>query len=80
MQPDAGIMPMLYSCRIPSIVLEAGSAESRIQLEVDARHWLEKMPEVSLIFPCCHLLKFSSDTASHPYIHRPYHSPPPKYS
>jgi len=44
-QPDAGIRPIPSD--LPSIVLEVGDSESLTQLKVDARLWLEHMPEVS---------------------------------
>jgi len=43
-EPDAGIRPILS--RLPSVVLEVGDSESLTQLKIDAKLWLEHMPEV----------------------------------
>lgn len=44
-QADAGIGPAPGN---PSVVLEVGDSESLTQLEIDARLWLERIPEVCL--------------------------------
>lgn len=46
-QADSGIEPAPNPSGFPSIVLEVGSSESLTQLIVDAKLWLEHMPEVS---------------------------------
>jgi hypothetical protein len=54
-QADASIAPYPNPPGCPSIVLEVGSSESLTQLKIDARLWIEDMPEVShLFFLCCH--------------------------
>jgi len=44
-QADAGIGPAPGN---PSVVLEVGDSESLTQLKIDARLWLERIPEVCL--------------------------------
>ena len=44
-QPDAGFQPT--NSDYPSIVLEVGCSESIRQLTIDARLWLEHLPDVS---------------------------------
>jgi hypothetical protein len=48
-QADSGVRPTADSSRLPSIVLEVGDSESLTQLKIDARLWIEHMPEVSCI-------------------------------
>ena len=48
-QADAGIRPTADLSHSPSIVLEVGDSESLTQLKIDAKLWLEHMPEVSHI-------------------------------
>ena len=43
-EPDAGIGP---SQSLPSVVIEVGDSDSLTQLKIDARTWIEHMPEVS---------------------------------
>ncbi|KAF8349843.1 hypothetical protein F5887DRAFT_942629 [Amanita rubescens] len=63
-QPDAGIWPA--QSRLPSIVLEVGDSASLTQLNIDARLWLEDMPEVQLVI----LLLIDIPIAPHPNIPR----------
>ncbi|KAF8351356.1 hypothetical protein F5887DRAFT_1058236 [Amanita rubescens] len=63
-QADSGIRPA--QSRLPSIVLEVGDSESLMQLKIDARLWLEDMPEVQLVI----LLLISPPIAPHPTLPR----------
>ncbi|KAF8349312.1 hypothetical protein F5887DRAFT_878335 [Amanita rubescens] len=58
-QADAGIRPI--PSRLPSVVLEVGDSESLTQLKIDAKLWLEHMPEVQLVI----LLSISPPIAPH---------------
>jgi hypothetical protein len=44
-QPDSAMSP--EGSHFPSIVLEVGDSESMTQLKIDAKLWIEDMPEVS---------------------------------
>ena len=48
---DAGVEPDPNPSGLPSVVLEVGSSESLTQLRIDARLWLERVPEVSQFLP-----------------------------
>ena len=50
-QTDASVSPDHNPSRLPSIVLEVGSSESITQLKIDAKLWLETVPEVSQFLP-----------------------------
>jgi hypothetical protein len=63
-QADAGFRPTLS--RLPSIILEVGDSESLTQLKIDAKLWLEHMPEVQLVI----LLSIDPPIAPHPNLPR----------
>lgn len=48
-EADSGVRPT--DSRLPSVVLEVGDSESLSQLKIDAKLWLEHMPEVSRSCP-----------------------------
>lgn len=50
-QADASFRPTACPLRLPSIILEVGDSESLAQLKIDAKLWLELMPEVSQFLP-----------------------------
>ncbi|KAF8740687.1 hypothetical protein AX14_007587 [Amanita brunnescens Koide BX004] len=56
-QADSGIRPI--ASHLPSIVLEVGDSESLTQLKIDARFWLEHMPEVSQFLPLLPLTQWN---------------------
>jgi hypothetical protein len=65
-QADAGVEPDPNPSGLPSIVLEVGSSESLTQLKIDARLWLEHVPEIQLVI----LLSIDPPIAPHPNLPR----------
>lgn len=47
-EADSGVRPS--DSPLPSVVLEVGDSESLAQLRIDAKLWLELMPEVTNLF------------------------------
>jgi hypothetical protein len=50
-QADAGVRPTPSTSSFPSVVLEVGDSESLTQLIIDAKLWIEHVPEVRQFFP-----------------------------
>jgi len=78
-QADAGLR--CSASPVPSVILEVGSSEILIQLQTDAKLWIEDLPEVCQFLPLFPLLPPLTVTllgkTSHPCFDRPSHCPPP---
>jgi len=63
-QADSAVRSVLS--HLPSVVLEVGDSESLTHLKIDAKLWLEHMPEVQLVI----LLSIDPPIAAHPNLPR----------
>jgi hypothetical protein len=67
-QADAGLR--CSASPIPSVILEVGSSESLMQLQTDAKLWIEDLPEVcQFLFLLPLLIGTLLDTTSYPALY-----------
>jgi hypothetical protein len=61
-QGDAAFRPSNSNSENPSVILEVGCSESLRQLKIDAKLWIEHLPEVSQLTPVKFVVILSPDT------------------